>query len=351
MDRRATNGEKIIRFDIVSFILSFMVVMIHSSYTHFYPVSDGMRYFINEVYCDFLSGFAVPGFFLLSGIKFYKNYDYNQTGRKIKSRINSLLIPFLAWNIISVIWAIFLSYAPGVSSLVAVREKFSFSFANIIGGVLWFKFIHPFWFMAMLIIFTLACPLIFTLIKNEICGIICVIVLFSLHSFASFPETAWPMFQIETIVYSLCFYMIGGIVGRFYYDKVVVDPSKSQIVMALFEFPVAVLLRSFEIRALFIPSILLGLHSIWVLAGKLKISKCWWLSTTFFIFPAHTFVLPVVNKLISFVLPKSSIMVLINTMLGTIITFIFCIYLAKLTETILPRRICTVLNGGRDIRQ
>lgn len=126
-----SSKAKILRFDILSLILSFLVIMIHSSYTHFYPTTDLLDRIINDYYCDYISGFAVPGFFLLSGLKFYKNYDYSQTSRKLRSRLNSLLIPFIAWNIISVIWAVIISYTPGVSSLVAVREKFVFLFPTL----------------------------------------------------------------------------------------------------------------------------------------------------------------------------------------------------------------------------
>lgn len=343
------RSQRIIRFDVVSLILSFMVIMIHSSYTYFFPTTDALDTLINDFYCDYISGFAVPGFFLLAGIKFFKNYDYGDTRRKIKSRVNTLLLPYIAWNTISVIWAIILSYTPGISSFVSVREKFSFSLTNFIGGILWFKYIHPFWFMALLIIFTVICPLIFTLIRNQYVGIIFIVGLFLLHVFGKFPKTAWPIFQIETIVYGLCFYMIGGVIGRFHYERFILKPSNRMAYIAIIEFIAAVIVRSLNVHALFIPSILLGLHAIWTLAGMINDSKSWWLKASFFVYPAHTFVLPVVNKLISFALPKISIMALFNTGLGTIVTFVICVYLAKMCESILPKRICAILNGGRRI--
>ncbi len=342
------NQNRIIRFDKISFALSFMVVMIHASYTAFYPTTEMMKHIIDDYYSDYISGFAVPGFFILSGIKFFNRFELNQTALKIKKRFQSLVLPYLAWNLISVIWAIIISYMPVISSLIAKREQFIFSYDNLLGGLLWYKYIHPFWFLALLIIFTLLCPLVFYVIRNEYVGIAVIVCLYIIHISVRFPDTSWPMIPIDTVLYSLLFYLIGGVIGRFHMKRIKEDSTKVQSMIACFEFVLAVFLRSTEIHSLFVPAILLGFHSIWVLARMIKVPN-WWLSTTFFIYPTHTFVLPVINKLLYFVLPQSSFMALVNTVLGTMVSFLICIYLAKTYELIVHRNKNRLLNGNRRI--
>jgi hypothetical protein len=337
------------RFDLFAMVLSFMVVMIHASYTAFYPVTNAVRTFIDTFYTDYVSGFAVPGFFMLSAIKFYHNFDNLQLKRKLKNRVSSLLIPFLAWNTLSVIWASIFSYLPGLSSMVTYRETFTFSFENILGGVLWYKYIHPFWYMGMLMIFTVLCPLIYIIIRKWFVGIIAVVVLYAVFIFIKLPDVAWPLFPFKTVVYCSVFYLIGAIIGNHMFSQITIKPRKQIRIPAFVLFSTAVAVRylSKDHSAVFIPSILLGTYSIWLLCGTFDVRESWILKTSFFIYPAHTFILPCVNKLLYFLLPNTSDMCIVNTIGGTILSYVICICCAWLLNKYSPSFILNVLNGRR----
>ena len=331
------------RFDLAAMIFSYMVVMIHSSYASFYHASGAIDVFLSDYYTDYLPGFAVPSFFMLSAIKFYRNYSYEDTVRKYKSRVNSLLIPYLAWNFLSVIWIMALSYLPIISHMIAGREKFTFTFSHLVGG--------PFWYLAMLMIFTLLCPVFLTLIRNKIVGVSCIIVLYLLDALPiPFPATTWPMFQWRTIVYCTAFYLIGAMIGRYGFDAFCKMPEKHPRFIAVCGYILAVALRGLthNHEAVFIPAILIGFVSVWIFTGTIAIKHPDILSLSFFIYPAHTFVLPCVNKLLFLVLPKVPWMSIVNTVLGTALSYAICIVLGLGLRKILPPSVWGVLNGARE---
>lgn len=351
-DRMSNNNlnGRILQFDIAAMIFSFMVVMIHSSYVGFYDVSEGVRIFLSDYYTDYISGFAVPAFFIMSGIKFFKNYEYSLTIKKWESRIASLLIPYLCWNFLSVVWAVIFSYAPGLSNMVAARERFSFSIENIVGGLFWYKFIHPFWYLALLMIFTLLCPLFFSLIRNKYVGIGSIVALYLIDGLTvEFPVTTWPMFQIRTIVYCMAFYLLGAMLGRYKYEWICKKWDKKYRLLAAIMFVAAILLRAFtnNSRMVFVPAILIGIFAIWIIVGTIEIKDCDIIKISFFIYPAHTFVLPCINKLLYLVLPNNSAMCILNTIGGTVITYILCVVLAVFAKRFLPTKVWMTLNGNR----
>lgn len=339
-----------LQFDFASMIFCYMVIMIHSSYASFYHATGAVETFLNDYYTDYISGFAVPAFFIMSAMKFYRNYDYSKTIYKYKSRIRSLLIPYLCWNFLSLIWIIALSYVPVVSNLIVGREKFSFSLSNIVGGLFWFKYIHPFWYMAMLMIFTLLCPVIYTIIRNKYVGCVVVLCLYLIDALPiEFPATTWPMFQWRTIVYTFAFYLIGALIGRYGFDKACTKPNKKIKPICIFAFCFSILIRAITNNSdvVFIPSILLGFMSIWLLAGMHDIKHEEIITLSFFIYPAHTFVLPVINKLLFLVLPHIEWMSIVNTVLGTALTFVVCVMMGLILRKILPSKVWMALNGGR----
>ena len=98
----------------ISFILSILVFLIHS-----YFIQDtgdnSLISIINHKTSFFFSRsitqFAVPMFFILSGISFFKGYDNKKYPTKIKSRLFTLVIPYLLWNTVWLIWEVVTSFS------------------------------------------------------------------------------------------------------------------------------------------------------------------------------------------------------------------------------------------------
>ena len=91
----------------ISFLLSILVLFIH---THFADtiISDCLISVVNNkvsyFFSDSITRFAVPMFFVLSGISFFKDYNNKKYLSKIKSRLFTLVIPYLLWNTIWMLW-------------------------------------------------------------------------------------------------------------------------------------------------------------------------------------------------------------------------------------------------------
>lgn len=341
--------ERYIEFDIYALVLSFMVVMIHSSYTNLYPSNEAIDFWINDVYCNYLSGFAVPMFFMISGIKFYRGFAPNQTKQKIASRFRTILIPFLLWNTISVIWNAFLSYTPFLSAMISTREKFIFSLKNLIGGIFWFKYIHPFWFMALLFIFVLLCPIIYFVIRKKIVFGVVLLSLYLAQNLLPMPQTHWPMFQVNTIIYCVAFYLIGAFLGLHHFHWFVQKKSRVLRWPAAFVFLLMVTMRCVlnDSKWIFIPTILIGGYALWGFCGSFKMKDCGVLHDSFFIYPAHTFILPCVNKVLYLILPNEAVMGIINTIGGTIISFALCLIVAEALKHTGRASLWNLLNGRR----
>lgn len=335
------------RFDIVSMLLSLFVVMIHSSYIAFYTCPDTLKESFNILYTKAIPGFAVPMFFILSGVKFFNGFTWDKMTSKILRRKNSLLVPYLSWNVISLLWSFIICTVPFISKFIKARTLFDSSFVSILQGVFWFKYIHPLWYLAVLMIFVLLTPIVYALIKNKYIGISAIIALFLLHALPiNYPETHYPMFQIRTLIYSADFYLIGAFLGRFYYSQLCKEVSKTSAWLALAILLGVIIARYFteDIIYMFIPLILLGSTCIWIMTGRLHFKDADWLHMSFFIYPAHTFVLPCVNKLIFLACPDSFAAAVINTVLGTIITYGVCIMIGIFVKNHF-NKLWSIING------
>jgi len=87
----------------VTFIGNILILLHHANLTNIYP-DQATGYY--ALFMGFFSKIAIPAmswFFFISGYLFFRNFDMSKLIGKWKSRIFSLLIPYLIWNTLSVI--------------------------------------------------------------------------------------------------------------------------------------------------------------------------------------------------------------------------------------------------------
>ncbi len=101
----ATNDHRIGYISFISVVSCFAVLVLHTNGC-FWDFSASARYWktANIIECVFY--FAVPLFFMLSGITLMDFYDRDSLPGYFKKRITKTVIPFLAWNAIALIWAV-----------------------------------------------------------------------------------------------------------------------------------------------------------------------------------------------------------------------------------------------------
>ena len=149
-------------FEILRFPLICMVVLIHI--LQWDKKADIMQswysnvlYFFQEAICRS----AVPVFFIISGYLFFQNiteFKKDIYSSKVKSRIRTLLIPYLLWNLIALIENL-TRHLPMLSSVFPNSHKqiidvyyFIGAFWAIDGGC---PILYPFWYIRDLMVLIL----------------------------------------------------------------------------------------------------------------------------------------------------------------------------------------------------
>ena len=301
-------------------MLAVMIVIRHNSSFANYADPSGSafhRFLVRTV-----TEIAVPMFFFFSGMNFFRNYEPRKTGEKLRRRVKSLLIPYLVWNTIFCVFAFVTSNTP-ISKYFIGRERYLFTIPNLIAGCLyhWNCNLH-FWFLFDLILFALMSPLFYYSVKDKWIGLItitgCYVAIFMFG--LRLPQIIF--YRTDALLY----YIIGAYFVLHSKEFRAVAYEKREgfkkycyvlsglvligltLLMACGSFPIA--LKPFVI--------LLGGYGLWLISTAVQIDTIRVPSrgTTFFIYPAHGIIQPVLVKLFFIVLPKVSCMSWLNFVLS-----------------------------------
>ncbi len=224
----------------VSFFLSFLVVLIHvhsfDGYVYSGRLGNALSFF-GDYITSGVTGVAIRLFFVISGVLFYRNYTYNKTINKYKSRIRTLVIPYLIWSVFYTVLLMLINLTP-LKNLIAVDAPITLK--NILLGTFLNYYYKSFWFIFNLIIFTLFCPLFYTFLKNKYIGASIIFIIIALYSFGiKIPETIMISGN-EYVVFwkadSIIFYMLGAYIGIHYFDWFAKKRHRSTAVIAAFIF-------------------------------------------------------------------------------------------------------------------
>lgn len=129
--------------------------------------------FIRNLVSEGIARVAVPLFFLLSGYFFFLGFNYSieNYSKKVKSRISTLLIPFLFWNIFTLLLLAFAQFLPATQAFFSGKSdpisSFGvFDYVNAILGLNRSPISYQFWFIRDLIVMTLLAPAIYLVLKK-----------------------------------------------------------------------------------------------------------------------------------------------------------------------------------------
>ncbi len=165
MDITSYKSKKIAA---INMLLIILVLVLHGYYVEAnnFPIANAMQEVVGT---NGLTGVAVPMFFLLSGILFFKGVDSAKDCLpKIKKRVRSLLVPYLIWNVVFVLWYLILQNLPGVGGYInndIVGKVFTKDVGSDIYELLWKPVNFPLWFLRDLMIMVALSPILFYLIK------------------------------------------------------------------------------------------------------------------------------------------------------------------------------------------
>ena len=326
-------------------LLTFCIVLLHAKTPERYGLDLDWNYpFIYSV--TILCNAAVPLFYFISGLLFYKTcLSFQDVTRKIKSRIYSLLIPYLLWNTIFVTIFFILVRIPIIHQTMNMGKilgtPVDFLYA-ILGS-----YHTDLWFVKNLIVYTLLSPIVFYIVRNKKTRLISLLVLAFLYVFYDWEYTH--------LMNWLLIYYIGALFGYNYnsiYPKIlesfrdrtifVISIPLLFIVLYIISLLDVDMIKYYRLCS---PMLIFCIVDIW-LYDYLNNSfvKKRWMSYMFFIYCTHHFVLNVLQKIIVISLPHTGVVMHLSYIVTPVLTVLLLIGFSNKTSHF---KIYKMLNGGR----
>ena len=160
----------------LQFILSIMIVMIHSANVFINLPGNEMQYvfgrncstFIQLFFSEGVCRVAVPLFFLISGYLFYRTYDGSFLGykKKLKRRFTSLVLPYLFWSAAVFFLFYFAQRLPALSGYFTTRNASELNLRVILDNIILDSYNSPLWFCRYLIVFAVLAPILYQVAKK-----------------------------------------------------------------------------------------------------------------------------------------------------------------------------------------
>lgn len=133
------------------------------------PVTGFIRVLVSQG----LARVAVPLFFLMSGYLFFANFRWSQQtfARKVTTRMRTLLVPFLFWNMATLLFYATVQAIPALAPYFSgptalIRELPLSDYANVLIGLKGYPIAYHFWFIRDLMVLILLAPLIALILRS-----------------------------------------------------------------------------------------------------------------------------------------------------------------------------------------
>ena len=153
--KRLSEAEFRNKITWMTFILSCLVVMIHSYNADLFINGEGTGVFAESVkqvqalVSLAVPSIAVPGFFIISSYLFFRDVSWGEIPDKMTRRVRSVLIPYIVWNTLYYFLFIVVSRIPVLSS-VAGKGMVVFSVENLADAIINYNYNPVLWFMQQL---------------------------------------------------------------------------------------------------------------------------------------------------------------------------------------------------------
>lgn len=342
---------------LVSFLLIILVLYIHSGF-HENEI-EGMYW--NNLIQDFISGkmgrLAVPLFFMISGYLYFRNTyrGVSTVIKKMKSRVKTILLPYLISCVFFVLFLVLLQIIPGVSNYMNgnITLLFGKPIVDILQNIFWVSdggnspLAFQLWFLRDLIAIVAISPFLYYIFR--------ILQWWSIPLI--FGLSLVHIIEPASLFSSLFWFSIGSVISL---TKISIEfniGKWSNIILLLY-----IILSVWELilgDRYFIhfqkPIVLIGIIGVWLtydsLVSKqfiLKESKCLSLCCgfTFFIYLFHEPTINIVRKLIVILIGKTQIGYSASYLLSPFIFILLAVLIGICLKKISPK-IYSSLVGGR----
>jgi surface polysaccharide O-acyltransferase-like enzyme len=355
------DRETSLRLNLLRFPLIIGVVFIHS-YNSTVGLSGGdvgvsqpglvvdfLRNFISQG----LARVAVPLFFLMSGYLFFYGFKWSKESywAKLRTRIRTLLIPFLFWNIATLLVFALAQSIPATQIYFSGKnpriEGFSsFDYLNAIIGLTGDPIAYQFWFVRDLIILVLLAP--FVSITNKVAPFPFLSIVLMCWLVQSWPVLA-PSSE-ASLFFSLGAYLgsrernlfvgdkFGKIIVLLYVTLVTFDAFSINESFNLYLHKLGIILGI--LAALFLTKPVAKTQSLRTLLLRLG-------SASFFVYATHEPLLMILKKVLYKVIsPDTSYLILALYFFIPIVILVFTVVVYFVLAGLAPRFV-SIVTGGR----
>ena len=193
--------EKLFRGKVTwfSFAFSLLVIWVHSYNAElFLGMSDQMAavYRAEHFLGDVLGQLAVPGFFMISGYLFYRDFEWSKLKGKWKRRIKSVLVPFILWNFLYYLGYVIASRLPWMTEIVG-KGVVPFSLSAAVDAVLHYTYNYVFWYLRQLILLILLAPALYPILRRRVSRVVFLAFLWGLMA----ADIRLPLVNIDALIY------------------------------------------------------------------------------------------------------------------------------------------------------
>ena len=321
--------------------MTILIVILHAQSPERFGMHLNWDYpFIYSI--SMLCRVATPMFFFISALLFFKECTFNDLERKFSSRIRSLLIPYIVWNIIFVLLFFILSHTPCFASKMNVGEILN-SPKEIVRAVL-NSYHTDLWFVRNLMFYVLLAPIILLLFKKKKNAIIVLCISFCI---AILVES-----EYKSLLRWFPIYLSGAILGYFnnimsfhLYARKLSNFSLICMCMSFIAVYIYTLWSNSDIAITYASPIL-----IWTLSDAFlykyisSFQEKKWMHYSFFIFCSHHFVLNVLQKLVVLSFVPTRLVINLTFILSPFITIPLLCVVAKYLSRF---QFYAYLSGGR----
>ena len=337
------------RIVLYSFWLAFFVVGIHAYNVDVYgliykedlfsKVVMYLEYFVKNI-----SGVCVPFFFIISGYLFFRTYNWSKVFTKYKSRVKSVLIPFIIWCSIYYVYYCILSRLPGIGNYINDGNQIELSIETWINW-LWKDSYYTLWFLKELIILIILSPVFYLLMKNyKYCPVGAIVLFCFVLNTMGIIEVTVPN------GFSNIYYLFGVYIGINYKEAPMVK-SRLLALMGSVGTVIIVLFfcwaRYYTIDINPLIYILLCI-TLWLASANMNFGKevKWWMHLSFFIYCIHDILLEGIEKIFFIIFGNESIYALLDYLFMPALVVALSVCIAAFCKRWIPF-LWTLLTGNR----
>lgn len=343
--------EKYFRNKVIwfTFLYSILVIWVHSYNAVLFLGKTTIAYrvdMLERFWGDTVAQIAVPGFFLISSYLFFRGFTMEKLWIKWNSRIRSILVPYIMWNLLYYLGYVIGSRIPFISRVIG-KGRIPFNFQEAALAVLHYSYNYVFWYLNQLLLLVLLAPLIYMAVRKKeigrflLAGILAVI----------YMGGALPFLNLDALFY----YTFGAYAAIHGKDIVERSFSRKHIAVGAVLFLAACLAKNIdipgnvkgEIAASTVCFRFLMPVSLWLMVpGRYLKEVNDWMKQNFFLYATHFSVVRLINKTGALLLPPIPAV----TIGLYIIMPVFCILFSCTTSFFLRKYLSPVwylFNGGR----